>query len=677
MIQHQATAPSKIANLAHSAHPAYRADIDGLRAVAVLSVVLFHAFPAGLRGGFIGVDVFFVISGFLISTIIFGGLERGSFSFADFYARRVKRIFPALVLVLAATYAFGWFALLADEYKQLGKHIAGGAGFVSNLVLWSESGYFDNTAETKPLLHLWSLGIEEQFYFVWPPLMWFAWKRKLNLFTIAIVVALISFGLNLKGIGKDAIGTFYSPQTRFWELACGSLLAWTSLYKKALLAPVAARLDRWFAAAIYRDARPAGTTLANVLSLSGALLLLYGLVRMDKFLAFPGKWAVLPVLGAVLIIAAGPRAWSNRVLLSNKVVVWFGLISFPLYLWHWPLLSYTRILESGLPDARIRVAAVLLAVGLAWLTYRLVERHMRYGGHGSIKVVSLVLAMSALGAIGYATYAHDGLGFRAAQQVLNVNDFDVHYKESCAAFTGMPDPRHDWCNAGTSNSRPSSTVLIGDSFSNAYSTMLNAYAADAGTAFSFIQSGRGLCPALLGYGPDFCQVIASKDLDYVKANPNVKYVVFAARWPTYYGVATYEGMNENMEAFKVALDRTLKAYKELGKQIVFLLPPPTGAEPRSCVIRPLRITQTNSCDLTIAKARENEGQFRTYLLPLLAQQKIPYFDPFNYFCDTSLCYVSKHGKIFYADEGHMSPFGGQFLAKEAKSELDKLFEIRR
>jgi peptidoglycan/LPS O-acetylase OafA/YrhL len=155
-------------------HPKYRADIDGLRAIAVLSVVAFHAFPGSLRGGFIGVDVFFVISGFLISTIVFENLDSGTFSFATFYSRRIRRIFPALFLVLLASLAFGWFALLADEYAQLGKHVAAGTGFVSNLVLWGEAGYFDNSADTKPLLHLWSLGIEEQFYILWPLLLWLA-----------------------------------------------------------------------------------------------------------------------------------------------------------------------------------------------------------------------------------------------------------------------------------------------------------------------------------------------------------------------------------------------------------------------------------------------------------------------------------------------------------------------
>jgi peptidoglycan/LPS O-acetylase OafA/YrhL len=167
-------------------HPKYRPDIDGLRAIAVLSVIGFHAFPEWIKGGFIGVDIFFVISGYLISTIIIENLKNDSFSFVDFYSRRIRRIFPALLLVLIASYAVGWFTLLAEEYAQLGKHIAAGAGFVSNLVLWNESGYFDAASDTKPLLHLWSLGVEEQFYVIWPLLMWITWKRKLN-FLICLV----------------------------------------------------------------------------------------------------------------------------------------------------------------------------------------------------------------------------------------------------------------------------------------------------------------------------------------------------------------------------------------------------------------------------------------------------------------------------------------------------------
>ena len=216
-----------IAKAPAGAHSAivYRPDIDGLRSVAVISVMLYHAFPAALRSGFIGVDIFFVISGFLISTIIFQSLENDRFSFVDFYSRRVRRIFPALAAVLLATFVLGWFILYPDEYRQLGKHIAGGAGFVANFVLWRESGYFDAAAETKPLLHLWSLGIEEQFYIVFPMFAWLLWRARLNELSFVVLVGLLSFALNLRFVHSNAALTFYMPQTRIWELLIGSTLA--------------------------------------------------------------------------------------------------------------------------------------------------------------------------------------------------------------------------------------------------------------------------------------------------------------------------------------------------------------------------------------------------------------------------------------------------------------------
>ena len=204
---------------------AYRPDIDGLRAVAVLLVVGYHAFPYWLNGGFIGVDIFFVISGFLISSIIFQDLGAGSFRFTDFYGRRIRRIFPALIIVVAACLVAGWFVLLAGEYEQLGKHVAGGAGFIANFLLWNESNYFDNAAETKPLLHLWSLGVEEQFYIIWPLLLWLAWKRNFNARTMTAFIVIMSFALTIAQARTDMVAAFYSPATRFWESLCGALLA--------------------------------------------------------------------------------------------------------------------------------------------------------------------------------------------------------------------------------------------------------------------------------------------------------------------------------------------------------------------------------------------------------------------------------------------------------------------
>ncbi len=373
-----------------SDHPAYRRDIDGLRAIAVLSVVAFHAFPTWLRGGFIGVDIFFIISGYLISSILLKGLETGTFSFKTFYARRIKRIFPALLTVMAACLAFGWIALFPDEYKQLGKHVFGGAGFVSNLLLWNEVGYFDRAAETKPLLHLWSLGIEEQFYIFWPVILLLAWKRRMKLALLTAVLAGASFLLNVAGVTHRASATFYSPASRAWELLFGALLA------GHLLKPGQA------------NAAP-----RHWQSVLGLALLAIGMVFVTRERHFPGWLALLPTLGALLLIGAGPQAWVNRTLLSNRLMVWFGLISYPLYLWHWPLLSFAQIIESKTPSDAIRAGAIALAVLLAWITYRFIERPLRFGA-GRARVAGLACAMVAVAAIGGFLVQQDGLPKRAS-----------------------------------------------------------------------------------------------------------------------------------------------------------------------------------------------------------------------------------------------------------------------
>ncbi|MBO7411118.1 MAG: acyltransferase, partial [Ottowia sp.] len=314
-------------------HPKYRPDIDGLRAVAVLAVVIFHASPRRMPGGFVGVDIFFVISGYLISTILLENLSRDTFSFATFYMRRIRRIFPALAVVLAASFAFGWFSLFADEFAALGKHMAAGAGFVANLALWHEAGYFDTASELKPLLHLWSLGIEEQFYLLWPLLLCFAWKRKFNVLVMLALLLAASFVVNVVFISRDATATFYAPYTRFWELLAGALLAWWHL-------------------------RPASGEKqhSNALSLVGFVLLVLSFWKITKATPFPGVWAAVPVAGAFCVIAAGQRAWLNRVVLGNRVAVFFGLISFPLYLWHWPLLVFAYIVDGGKPAGAVRLA---------------------------------------------------------------------------------------------------------------------------------------------------------------------------------------------------------------------------------------------------------------------------------------------------------------------------------
>lgn len=419
-------------------HPTYRADIDGLRAIAVLSVVGFHVFPGRVNGGFVGVDIFFVISGFLISGIIFNNLYKDSFSFGEFYARRIRRIFPALILVMAASYAFGWYALLPDDFKQLGKHMVGGAGFISNLFFWKEAGYFDSTADKKPLLHLWSLGIEEQFYIVWPLLIYLAWKRKFNLLTLLIVILGISFSQNIAKVHGDPVQAFYSPVTRFWELSIGSVLALITLQKKDIWHSARMRIDSVLGKIIFSTPpTQEGVVLRESQSLLGAFLIGIAILKTSKDYAFPGWWALLPAVGAFLIIAAGPSAWFNRAVLSHRVMVWFGLISFPLYLWHWPILAFCKtvspnlLANPGMLEREIKCLIVFAAIALAWLTYKFVERPIRFGERAKEKIIVLLVLMGAIGYAGYITYQSNGFPSRFSQEIMGLlNQPDFKFKDA-------------------------------------------------------------------------------------------------------------------------------------------------------------------------------------------------------------------------------------------------------
>jgi peptidoglycan/LPS O-acetylase OafA/YrhL len=371
----------------------YRPDIDGLRAVAVAVVVVYHAFPLLLPGGFVGVDVFFVISGYLISGIILGALGEDRFSFGRFYARRMRRIFPALAVVLAAVLIAGWFVLYADDYQGLGRHVAAGAAFSSNFVLWQESSYFDPAVELKPLLHLWSLGIEEQFYLAWPLLLVVAarWRRGPLAMTLAIGTA--SFLIAIWTVRIDRTPAFYAPWSRFWELLAGAILA--CIEADAELRGLLARLT----------SRP---IVSNSLAIAGGLMIAAAVVVIDSTRVFPGLWVLLPVVGTYFLLAAGEHAWVNRRLLSLRPVVWVGLISYPLYLWHWPLLSFARIMTPGTTPATLVVTLVAVSVVLAWMTYRLLEWPVRFGPRRRMMVPLLATSMTALFAFGLATTASGG-----------------------------------------------------------------------------------------------------------------------------------------------------------------------------------------------------------------------------------------------------------------------------
>jgi peptidoglycan/LPS O-acetylase OafA/YrhL len=375
---------------------AYRADIDGLRAVSILLVVGYHALPWLVPGGFVGVDIFFVISGFLITRIILTQLKAGTFSSMEFYARRIRRIFPALIVVLAVTYLTGWFVLLPDGFSLLGKSTAAGVAFVSNLFQLTQLGYFAPDATENPLLHLWSLGIEEQFYIFWPPLLWVLSGSKRRWFWIAAIAA-ASFGVSLMIFFGYKEWSFYSPISRAWELLAGGMVA-----------------NRYVDHPEYEQQRFAQRD--NLLATIGIVAIGGAAIGLNQSSLFPGIWALLPVLGAVLIIVS-PNSSVNRILLSNRPMVLIGLISYPLYLWHWPLLSYLAIARHGVPNFLEIWIAVIAAFVLAGLTFRFVEIPLRRNRNA---VPGLSFGLVTIGVAGMVTAIASGFGFRFPPEIRDI-----------------------------------------------------------------------------------------------------------------------------------------------------------------------------------------------------------------------------------------------------------------
>jgi peptidoglycan/LPS O-acetylase OafA/YrhL len=346
----------------HAGRLRYRADIDGLRAIAVIAVVVYHAFPKLLPGGFIGVDIFFVISGYLITQIIVRDLDsRAGFSFAKFYGRRVGRIFPALIVVLFAVLSIG--ILLPFEFSSLTKNVIASAFFSSNLMLLSEAGYFDVDAHMKPLLHLWSLGIEEQFYLAWPLALWLTPRRWRAALVIAVIMT--SFALNIVLVKVHPQATFYLPFTRAWELIAGAALVGFSISNAKLK-----------------------ETCSAIGLVCGTTFFLYNSKMM-----FPGWAALVPVVGTSMTILSG-GSFISRTVLSHPLAVAIGRISYPLYLWHWPLLVFWGMYVFRPPSATEAAILVIAAVVLAWLTFEIIERPVRYG-----KVVGAKTLLAGMSAV--------------------------------------------------------------------------------------------------------------------------------------------------------------------------------------------------------------------------------------------------------------------------------------
>lgn len=631
----------------------YRADIDGLRAIAIVAVVLYHMMPSQFSGGYVGVDIFFVISGYLISSILFRQMDQNKFSLSDFYIKRIIRLFPSLLIVLIATLAFGWFTMLRHEFIELGKHVAGGAGFIANIILFKETGYFNKASELKPLLHLWSLGVEEQFYFIWPLAIFLIWKMSPR-FLLPFLIGSIgySFGVNLNKFQQSPDYAFFLPQARFWEIFVGAFISlcfykgWVNIQRK----------------------------LRSAISILGILFCLLSFYMITETTKFPGYWALLPVIGTSFLIVAGPDAFINRTVLSKPLLVFIGLISYPLYLWHWPLLSYAHIIHAGSPPLTLMVSLVLASFVIAIPTYLYIERPFKFFSFETKKTASAYLlgGLFFMGLVGYIVFMNlisplsSQKGLDPISQASDDWDFPgrlemIQKKGSYPYFV--------------QGKNVEKVIYVGDSNIQQYYPRMEEILKKKPDSLGVVIYTGGKCPPIPKIQHDgkykFCSERIEGGFKEALSNEAVKNVVIGAQWTSYFTDKTeFYIVEDGVKNF--ILDHPAKAFTELGKVIVDLrskgkkvfvvMNIPVGANfnPMSNLKRGIFNNGIRYVETPITRA-EFENKFSKTFMSLKQTARLSgaiLIDPMDQICgqEYDRCTISLNGKPIYKDPSHLRPF---------------------
>ena len=653
--------------------PLYRPDIDGLRAIAVALVVLTHANVPGLGGGFIGVDVFFVISGFLITTILLREAREGSYSLARFYERRIRRIFPALVTVLVATTLAGIYILTPDQLAAYGKSMMATMLFVSNFYLGMTANYFDPDAETQPLLHTWSLAVEEQFYIVFPIFLvalvrWFPRRVK----AIVWIAALLSFAACILLTDRRPTMAFYLAPTRAWELLAGALLA--------IHAP---------------RALPAGREwVASVLGIVGLGLILGAGLAFSPATVFPGWAAALPVLGSVALILAG--TWGGTSgggpatrLLSTAPMRGLGLISYSLYLWHWPVIVLLRFWTIDPPTPMQMTLAVVATLILSILSWKYVEQPFRHAGRRPGRLRHPVLwagagCMIAICALSVLLFQSQGLPgrFSAEEQRLLVEEIKDG-STPCDEQTDWREIAH--CQIGAADA-PETFLVWGDSHGRSLLPGLNEAMRLLDRRGLFV--GIPGCLTLLEISrtndpfPGLCFPLGNHVLSILDENPQIRTVYLVSRWSVYAQGTRFEhsptarqtlvvdaespgaSQAENQSAFARALDRTIAELRRRGLKVVVLNQiPDIGYHVSIASVMAGRLDREIDLRTTRAEYEAFQRSTADILGPHAARGEIALVPLQDLFCDDKVCRITtQDGLPAYWDDNHISRRGALELA---------------
>jgi peptidoglycan/LPS O-acetylase OafA/YrhL len=638
----------------------YRPDIDGLRALAVLAVVLFHYRVPGFGGGYVGVDVFFVISGYLITGLILKESSEGRFSLRSFCERRIRRIFPALFATLALATLVAALLFFPVSFARFGKSLLATALFGSNFEFWREAGYFDVAGDQKPLLHLWSIAVEEQFYLVFPALLLFIGSRSRWRLTGAIGALFVaSLACSTWSVRHAPTAGYYLLPSRMWELMLGALLA------------------------VGAGTVPNRGHLRTMACLGGLALIGYGVFVFTRATPFPGVAALLPCFGTALVIAAGETSPLNRAL-SLKPVVFVGLISYSFYLWHWPVYVFARAALFRAPTAAETAGLFVLSFTLATLSWRYIERPFRRSNFrwpGRVLFRGAGVAMAATAACAALLMFGQGLPQRFSPEIRAIlaeaSDSEPNMSE-CFGLTAADVRKGRLCPIGA-NVQQASFLLWGDSHADALIPAVQSIAKRAGRAGLF--AGTDSCPPLLGVKrADTAKCTAFNNaVVKIATSRSIREVILEARWAknaegSSFGqepaarVRLYDDISqgrterETRDVFYRGLNRTVQALTSAGKKVVLVASVPEVGFPVPAYLAHARMADPDA-KLTTSAAVYRERQ--RFVLWAFAQMRKRYdaeiVYPDRVLCQGAACRIALNGRPLYRDGHHLSVFGAKQL----------------